>query len=1047
MTSYSQVSIDRRAEQTARHAGHPRGSRSFGFAVLALMATSVFGQAVGPAAPASGDEGVQLQEVVVTGSRIAAPNMTSVSPIQVVTRQDITLQGTTDVTNIINNLPQNSQNGVADVGPTQNPLNSAGGIATADLRGLGPQRTLVLMDGRRLGVGDASTLNPNPAPDLNQIPAQLIERVDVVTGGASAVYGSDAIAGVVNFVMKHDFQGIEVEGQYNENWHTNHNDWMQALQTQQGFNAPSGTEWDGQTRSASVIMGSAFADDKGHIQGYFTYRSADPVSQGTRDFSACKFNVNPSATNPNLINTPTCSGSPNSNLVSPIYNPDPNAVYSVVGKSLLPYPQAGSVPPPLFNSNPYQTLAVQNTRYMGGFFSNYEVNDYIKPYLDFSFMNDQTNSQIAPSAAFIGGNAFDPTGNGGYLVNCSPTNPLLSAQQNAILCGNPANNPQVFPSLGGVTAVDLYLGRRNIEGGPRTSDYEHTNYRAVFGFKGEAFDAWTYDAYGSYYYTSLYQSVGGYLSNTRVQNALLVSGTAANPVCNGNQQGCVPWNIWSQGGVTPAQTKYLTAIGTAYGTVTERVMDFNTTGQLGKYGVKSPWAEDGVAVNLGLEHRNDQLVYNPDQEQLANDLSGYSGAGTAINGGYDVQEYFLEFRAPIAQRQPWAEQLTAGGAWRYSDYSSVGSVNTYKFDVQYAPIRDLLIRGSFDRAIRAPNIIELYTPDSVTQTSVVASDPCAGVSGTATAPTASQAACAHTGVTAAQYGTGAIKQCPAGQCATLLGGNPDLGPEKANTLSYGFTYSPSYLNGFSASLDYYKILLKQQITNVPQNITLNSCLSTGLAIYCDNVVRTAAGALFGTTIAGGGYIKATNVNIASSEASGIDMQLSYHWDVGRWGKMMATASGTWTQNNTSQPIPSELPYNCAGLFGPTCQTVTPRWRSITRISWETPENLLVSLQWRYIGSVNLDTNTGNPQLQASAAGYGPGVYDSFNARLPNMSYFDLSGIWDVSKHLSLRAGINNILDKDPPMVSSLLAGTGSPNTYPTYDLLGRQLFAAFTAKF
>ena len=1040
MTLYVNVSTDRRAKQTATHAAEQRVSRGIGFSILALMATSVFGQAAGPAAPAASEEGTQLQEVVVTGSRIVQPNMTSVSPIQVVTSQEIKLEGTTDVTNIINQLPQNYQNPVADLGPNQNSLTSAGGISTADLRGLGPQRTLVLVDGRRLGVGDASTLNPNPAPDLNQIPAQLIERVDVVTGGASAIYGSDAIAGVVNFIMKHDFQGIEVDGQYNENWHTNHESWMNTLQTQQGFNAPSGSEWDGQTRSLAIVMGTAFADNKGHVEGYFTYRDADPVSQGTRDFSACKLNVNPSATNPNVINTPVCNGSVNSNLVSPIYNPDPNAAYSVVGHSLLPYPQTGSVPPPIFNSSAYQTLSVQNTRYMGGFFSNYEINDYIKPYADFSFMNDQTNSEIAPDAAFEGLNAFDPTGNGGYLVNCSPANPLLSAQQNAILCGTPANNPTVFPQYGGVTAVDVYLGRRNIEGGPRTAYYEHTNYRGVFGFTGEAFDAWTYNAYGSYYYTSLFNSVGGYLSNTKVQNALLVSGTAANPVCNGHQSGCVPWNIWSQGGVTPAQTAYLNTLGTSYGTVTERVFNVNTTGQLGKYGVKFPWAEDGVAVNMGAEHRSDVLIYNPDQEELANDLSGYSGAGVAVNNGYNVQEEFVEFRAPIAQKQRWAEELTAGGAWRYSDYSSVGTVNTYKFDVQYAPIHDLLIRGSFDRAIRAPNIIELYTPDSVTATSVVASDPCAGP-----VPNASAAACAHSHVSAAQYGH--IAQCPAGQCATLLGGNPDLAPEKANTLSYGFTYSPSYLSGFSASLDYYKILLKQQITDVPQNITLNNCLSSGLAVFCDNVVRTPQGALFGTTIAGGGYIKATNVNIASSEASGIDMQLAYHWDIGKWGKMMATMSGTWVQNNTSQPIPTQLPYNCAGLFGPTCQTVTPRWRSTTRISWQTPENLLVSVQWRYIGSTNLDNNTGNPQLLSTAQGYGPGVYDSFDARMPNISYIDLSAIWDVSKHLSLRAGINNLFDKDPPSISSLLVGTGSANAYPTYDLLGRQLFAAFTAKF
>jgi iron complex outermembrane receptor protein len=1027
---------------------HPRclaGTRSLVLAGLSLVAATATAQE--PPAP----EQAALQEVVVTGSRIAQPNLTSTSPIQVVSSQEIQLQGNNNIIDLMNNLPQNFQNAATDFSSTTNPLTAAGGISTADLRGLGPQRTLVLVDGRRLGVGDASTLNPNPAPDLNQIPPQLVDRIEVVTGGASAVYGSDAIAGVVNFVMKHDFQGVEIDGQAGVAEHSNHDSLMQGLETQAGFPAPNGTVWDGHNRNLSLILGMNSPDDKGNVEGYFTYRDAEPVSQGSRDFSACKLNVNPSASNANVINTPVCDGSPNSNLIAGIFNTNITCpqfglnCYMVKANQLVTWAPTGTSPPGLFNSSPFQTLSSQDTRYMGGFFSHYDINDYVKPYLDFSFMRDSSFTAVGPSAAFEGGNPNDPTGNGGLLVNCVPTNPLLSAQENAILC-NPANHPAVYPSANGDTAVDLGIGRRNIEGGPRTADYEHNNYRAVFGFKGEAGDAWTYDAYGSYYNTSLFQSNGGYLSWTKLQAALLVvkNPTTGAPQCQSGVSGCIPWNIWTEGGVTPAQAAALATTGTSQGTVSERIVSANTTGQLGKYGIKSPLAVDGIAVNIGVEHRSDELVYSPDQESLSNDLAGFGGAGTAINGGFHVQEEFLELRAPIAQHQAWADQLSAGAAFRHSDYStSAGSVNTYKFDVQYAPIADITLRASFDRAIRAPNIIELFSPDSVTNTTVVAADPCAGQK-----PAASFAACAHTGVTAAQYGH--IAQCAAGQCSTLEGGNADLAPEKANTLSYGVTFAPEALSGFTASLDYYKILLKQEISAVPQNISLNNCLTTGSPSSCALVVRTATGGLFGTTIAGGGYIIANDLNIAAVEAAGVDAQTAYRWNLGAFGRMSATFSGSYLQHETSQPIPSVPAYDCAGLYGPTCATVNPRWRHIARLSWETPLHVLLSAQWRFIGSVKLDNNTGNPLLLSSAQGYSntpPGVYDSFDARLPNVSYLDLTAVWDVSKNLSVRAGVNNVLDKDPPLVSSLLVGTGSANAYPTYDLLGRVMFAAFTAKF
>lgn len=1009
-------------------------------ALLLLGTAPVLAQNPPPASAATEPATVpEVQEVVVTGSRIPQANLVSTSPIDIIGAQEIKQNGFTDVHDLMDMLPQNFQNSQSDLGTNQNPLTSAGGVSTADLRGLGPQRTLVLIDGRRLGVGDASTLNPNPAPDLNQIPVELVERVEVVTGGASAVYGSDAIAGVVNFVMKHDFQGIEINGQYGIDQHSNHDTMMQSLETQAGFDAPSGSLWDGQNRSLSVVMGTNFADDKGNIETYFTYRNTDPVTQGSRDFSGCLLHVQPGGSNPLQYNQPFCDGSANSNLFYPAANQ--NNDLTVVGHQLLAWPQAGSSPPALFNSEPYEYLVAADTRYNAGFFSHYDITDSFKPFMDFTFMRDVTTSNIGPSAAFLGGNPNDPTGNGGFLVNCSPTNPLLSAQQNTALCGNAANGVATYPNYYGDQAVDLLIGRRNIEGGARTTDYEHTNFRVVLGAKGEFADAWSYEAYGQYYNTSLFNALGGYLSNTRIQDALLVTtGANGQPVCQGGQAGCIPWNIWSQGGVTPQQVASLTAIGTSQGVVEERVLSGNVTGQLGKYGITSPLATDGLAVNLGVEHRSESLNYAPDQEELADDLAGYSGAGVAIDNSYHVTEEFLELHAPLIQERPFVEQLTLGAAFRHSDYSTAGGVNTYKFDIQYAPIKDVMARFSYDRAIRAPNLIELYTPQSVTNTSVVSVDPCAGPT-----PAASRAACANTGVTAAEYGN--IAQCPAGQCGTLLGGNSKLQPERADTMSFGFTFTPTFLQGFTATVDYYRIQLAQEINSVRQDISFNECLA-GVMFYCSNVVRTPSGALFGTTIAGGGYIIATNQNIARAVDSGIDLELNYHWDVGTFGSMSAHMTGTWLQHVESQPVPSDQSYDCAGLFGVTCQTVNPRWRHIARVTWQTPVKLLLSAQWRFIGSANLDNNTGNPLLATSAfsGSAGQGI-DTFDGRVPSVSYLDLSAMYEVSKNLSLRVGVNNVLDKDPPVISEYETTTGAPNTYPTYDLLGRVMYAAFTARF
>jgi iron complex outermembrane recepter protein len=974
---------------------------------------------LGVCAPAFGqiEAPLKVEEVVVTGSRIPQPNLTSTSPIQVTTSQEIRQQGFTDISDLMRTLPQNALNGASDFSNNSNPLFGGGGVANVDLRALGPQRTLVLVDGRRLGPADPNTEITNPGPDLDQIPVSLVERVEVVTGGASAVYGSDAIAGVVNFIMKKNFQGIELDGQLGVNQHDNHNTAMQTLARAQGLSPDTSSLHDGQSKNFSLIAGTPIADGSGNMTAYLEYRHALPVLGASRDFTACQLTA--TANGPNV-----CGGSLNSN-----YFRANGTVYSMIGNLLLP-PQAGTSPPTLFNSNPYLNLAREDERYNAGFMTHVDYSKWLKPYFNFSFMEDKSTSDVAPSGLFNnGGNtttAGTPGVGGQYLVNCA--NPLLSTQERGILCPDPLQTNAV---------VDI--GRRNVEGGPRVAFFDHTNYRAVVGATGEIVDGWTYDAYGQYYYTSLFNSNSGYFDFAKVNNALQVTGTAANPVCISGGA-CVPYNIWTQGAVTPEQLKYLTSPGTGFGTVTERVIHGDVTGDLGRYGIQSPWSQDGVGINLGYEHRSDLLAWDPDEGELEGNLAGFSGSVVPIHDGYSVNEAFVEVRSSAVQNRRFAKDLSFDVGYRYSNYSTSGAVNAYKFEVQYAPLDDIRLRASFERAIRAPNIIELFVPQIFNQSAQVGTDPCAGAN-----PSVSLAQCMHTGVTAAQYGN--IAPCASTQCGQLSGGSPDLKPERANTYSVGLTVTPTYLPGFTGSVDFFNIDLKDEISQIPEAYVLSQCLATGAAEFCNSVVRNrVTGALSGASAAGGGYILNINANIARVLVRGIDAQSSYRYVLpAGWGTLGATFSGSYLLKYLTTPAPGRHTFDCAGLFGPNCNTaINPRWRHNLRVNWETPFKLILSAQWRFIGKVGLDNNDPDPSLfGASIRGF-----NAANAQLPDMSYLDLSAIYTVHEGIMLRAGVNNVLDKDPPIVATNFSGgPGTPNTLPGYDLLGRQAFVGMTARF
>lgn len=992
-----------------------------------------------------------VAQIVVTGSRIPVPtNLSGMGPLQVVTSDEIALSGARDSVDVVVTLPQVITNAGLDGGNTSN----FWGIATADLRGLGPQRTIVLMNGRRLGLGDSNTGDPAPAPDLDQIPLAMIDRVEVLAGGASATYGSDAIAGVVNFILKDHVQGIQVDGQYGFAQHRQHNPGVEDAESASGTPPPVGSIVDGFKRDLSVIAGTGIGDSAGWITGYFSYHRQNPIYGSRRDFADCAASSANSWIGDPSIPGVLCRGTLSSNAFTP--NGGYGQTYSVVGNQFVPWPVPGSVPPPFFNFAPYRTLQRDDTRYQAGVLGHVALGDAATPYIELNFMDDRTLFPDAPSGLFQWQNALTPDGNS--LVNCS--NPLLSAQEAAILC-TPAQIAADRAQPGSVSA-DVNIGRRNVEGRGRLMTFEHQSYRGVLGVGGKLGDAWTYDAHALYQYISLAVTSENFINLAAVGNALQVTtDSTGRAVCisGGN---CVPYDIFTAGAVTAQQLAYLDISGHDRGANSEQIVHADVTGQLADYGLVMPWAHDGVAVNAGAEHRVETLRFTPDAAELAGDLSGFGGnfngpgagiGAVAIDRRFSVNEGFVELRVPLAQDGPLIEDLTIGGGYRYSDYSTVGATNTYRADLQFAPLPSARLRASFDHVVRAPNLIELYTPLSYGAGFTL--DPCASTG--PTPATASLAQCLHTGVTAAQYGNG-IAQAFGGTstlvqcvlvCGVANGGNPNLAPERADTWSLDITFTPGALPAITGSVDFFHILVKGEIGVNPADVTLSQCLATGDPTWCRKIVRTPTGALSGATIGGGGYVLENIVNTGSARVSGMDVQFSYRQPLpGRWGALGANLAGTWLQHNVVSRYRSAQSYDCAGLFGYNCLngSVNPTWRHNLRLTWDTRWHARFSAQWRFIGRTGFDNNSPQSALQYIEEGF----YDPVLTHVPNYSYVDLSTSWDVTPHVEVRAGVNNVLDKDPPFLAQGdISGVSSGviNTFPTYDVVGRSVFMAVRATF
>lgn len=997
-------------------------------------------------APAPANEqtdATPITEVVVTGSRIATPSLESVSPITAVTSDEIKDSGITRVEDLLNSLPQV----VADQGSGLSM--GANGTATVNLRGLGIQRTLVLINGRRLMGGDpaagapsTTALSGTSAGDINQIPVALIDRVDVLTGGAASTYGADAVAGVVNFVMNDHFEGVRVDvdaGIYN---HSNHQKWMDPLLTASGTPVPSGTNWDGANKDLTLVMGHNFADGAGNFEGYLGYRRTSPITANTRDHSACVLNNNLNLSSGASFKPYVCDGSANS-APTVFINNTGTALYQVgANGAIVPFYQS-------YNYAATHYLQRIDERYTAGFFGHLKFNDHAEAYTEFMFMDDNTRGNYAPSAAFLGSgfatSGTPPLRDGNWYVNCGTggygnagMNPYLTASEFGSLC-SPGSN-LAFPGTVPVPGdIQLLMARRNVEGGPREDTYVHTTFRGVAGLRGEITTDWTYDSsvtFGQVRSSDYHQND---LSSARIQNALLaVPGPNGTIVCRGGQSGCVPWNIFNPAiPISQAALDYISVPSELMAYADEDIWTSFVSGDLTHYGVKLPTADDGLKVVFGTEYRRETATRQPDNEYVSGDEGNVTVA--PFSGGYHVWEGFTEERLPLANNLPGIKSLDVEAGYRYSSYSSGFDTNTYKIGLTWSPISDVRVRASFNRAVRVPNVAELYDPDVIELDA--GTDLCASKN-------ANPTACALTnGGKAISIPT---PSSPAGQYNGLLGGNPNLKPEVGKTKDVGIVLTPTFLPGFSATVDYADIKITNVITSYGPNLIQSNCFLSGSAssYFCQLVHRDPNGTLWASPQ---GYTNDPLLNIAGLENKSIDVGVAYRWDLGKLGRLRSRLDGTALLNLITTPGGGVKPYDCAGYYGSSCTPITPKWRHRFNVDWDTPvAGLTGGATWRYFGSgTNTLVNPNNPDYVGAAtiAKNGPPP----DARIPSISYLDLhaSYTWNT---VTLRVGCNNVLDKDPPFLDTINSGGNSAyaesNTFPSvYDIAGRYLFANLTVDF
>jgi outer membrane receptor protein involved in Fe transport len=1014
-----------------------------------LFATQAFAQDAPPQEPAgSAEPGIAPKEnsqeieqvqaeaaaepeadsdIVVTGTRITNPNLVQSSPVTVIGEGEIQMQQVSSAEELLHELPGHSPSS------NQNVNNGGNGSAFINLRGLGSNRNLVLLDGQRLVPVDLVSRT-----DLNQIPSALIERVDVFTGGASTVYGADAVAGVINFVTKRNFSGLDVD-----------------------LGTGISERGDGALLRGNVTMGANFDDNRGNAVLSVGITETKPVYYGERPFSEFALS---SAT----------GGVQGSNTGVPVAVNNFSPAFTGGGQLDVGPASPGNTG--LFrnrfntyNTNPLNLLQTPLKRYNIFGKARYEISDAVEAY----GMGMYTRSNVLFNAA--------PTGifNIGLLVPLN--NPFLTAAQRTQLCAGididpataglqattPADCTAAATAVRGSAAyreLPLTLDRRFAEAGPRVTNYKFDTFQGSLGLRGPLISNLRWDVVGAYGESQRVQSqVNG--TRSGVQQALRASNAATCvDAVNAPVAGCVPLNIFGpEGSITPAMLATLVNT-TVYNFVDTRLTQGQATIE-GDFGYALPWATQPIGIAVGVEFRKYWGFSRGDAiSAVPGEVLGAGAAALPQQGDYNSREAFGEMIIPIIEDKPFFHSLTLEVGGRYAHYDLSGGNWTYKAGGSWEPIPDIKFRAMYSKAVRAPNLAELFQPQ-VVALSNLAADPCQGTA----VPANIAALCVATGVPASIINTGSIAAPSSGQIQTTQGGNPNLAPEVAKSFTAGIVLQPRMIPGFALTLDYFNIDVNDAITNPTNNDIIQGCYSVAgnptldpNNPFCQLVVRGPTGQLDGDATTTPGLQRALS-NSGFLQARGYDLTMNYRRDVG-FGRLSIAFNGNHTTRSRFKALvalPLSPNRECAGFYSTSCQPVAPRWSWTMRTTLGWLNNTIdTSLLWKHVSSnklepfvcqnePNLSCGPEDPNDRTAAGVPINTIFDPYE-RIPAYDWFDFTNRIQATDHMSFVFTVQNLFNKRPPIVGNTIGQTAfnGGNTFPSnYDTVGRSYRVGVNLRF
>jgi iron complex outermembrane receptor protein len=995
------------------------------------------------AAPA---EPTSAQEIVITGTLIRNPNLVASAPVTVVGHDEIQLRQTNTAEEILRTIPGAAPGAGAQVN------NGQTGAAFVNLRSLGTNRNIVLLDGVRIVPADLIG-----RVDLNNIPLALVDRVDVLTGGASSTYGADAVAGVINFITRSDFAGMELS--------------VSDQITQRG---------DGNTLRGDLTLGANFDDGRGNAVMSLGYIESDPVYQGG-DRPDSQFSIDSrDPTNLALAGSSTTTPS-----AFDIGGGRRRQQVSPDGTGIQDFYKP-------FNFNPYNVFQVPFTRYNLFAAAHYDITDHLTVYGRGLFSDNTIDSIIAPSGLF------------GVSVNVPVSNPFLSVAQRDYFCANALINLPGGTQQRGITPAEcaaaaaatsasdpayrtftVGLRRRTPEVGPRITHIPTHIFDFRAGLRGDITDKIGFDVFASRGISERSTNAIHFVSISAMRQALL----ATNPdTCLDPSNGCVPVNVFgAPGTITPEMASFL-----------ERPATFVTRSKLSQARATingdTPlqlWAKNPVSFAIGAEYRKYKADQEPDQlSRTAGELGGAGGATSEIHGGLDVYEGFAEVIAPIVSDRPFFNELQLEAGIRRSHYTVATPSNpkfnttTWKLAGSWAPVRDLKFRGAYNHAVRAPNIGELFAPP-VTGLTNLGVDPCAGSAPVTNANL--RAVCLAQG---APPGTiGSIGNPTAGQANITASGSLNLKPEVANTWTVGAILRPRFLSGLSASIDYYHIKVKGAVTAPTPGDLITACFgpnptnpppSAATNPACTVIRRNPiSGQLDGDPADTPGLF-ASLTNQGKLATDGVDVTLDYRRPLGTLmgapAKLNLNLGGNYTHSQKFQATPTSLNRECVGFYSANCGF--PAGALLPKYSFNQRTTLSIgrvdlSMLWRYIHKMHFEPQqladeaaaadaanrdaSGNllPLVDQGCpdfAGADPGgcMVDPAFRKIGARNYFDFTGRFNVNEHFTLTFTVFNLFDKKPPFVGNTVGTTSqnSGDTFPsTYDPLGRRFAASARIKF